>query len=321
MNEEVRQTPGVRTVTIDDSQATQRIDNFLIARLKGVPKSRIYRMLRKGEVRVNKRRIRAEYRLCPGDVVRIPPVRVAVRESVEIPVRVASRKLDARVLYEDRDLLILNKPFGMAVHGGSGLSYGLIEALRCIRSEDRFLELAHRLDRDTSGCLLVARKRSILKQLHELFRSDQVRKRYSVLLCGSMERKNMIIDAALRKQVKKSGEWLVEVSDSGKASRTRFVTRKKFSAATLVDAHPKTGRTHQIRVHAAFMGCPVAGDERYGDRETNRRFRKSGLRRLFLHASSLEFRHPGSGEVLTVHAPLETELSEVIKRLENEEND
>lgn len=277
-------------------------------------------MLRKGEVRVNKGRIKAEYRLKSGDIVRIPPVRMTPIETQNTLPKNLHKRLSDRVLYEDSDLLVFNKPCGLAVHGGTGLSYGLIEALRELRPDDRYLELVHRLDRDTSGCLLIAKKRSTLKYLHELFRSDKVKKRYSVLLSGVLERKKIVVDAALRKNIKKSGEWMVEISELGKDSRTSFIRKRTFSNATWVEAQPKTGRTHQIRVHAASIGLPVAGDVRYGDKQLNRMFRSRGLQRLFLHASYLGFEHPKSGNQVSINAPLDAELVNVIENLENEKD-
>lgn len=308
----------VRLLEIGESHASQRIDNFLISRLKGVPKSRIYRMIRTGEVRVNRGRAKAEYRLQTGDLIRIPPLRTADTSTPKIPIALLENRLGNRILYEDTDLLVMNKPFGIAVHGGTGLSFGLIEGLRELRKEDRFFELVHRLDRDTSGCLLIAKKRGVLTKLHESFRSDRVRKSYTALLSGLLPRKQMTVDQPLRKNVKKSGEWMAEINDDGKASRTDFIRKDKYRESTLVEALPKTGRTHQIRVHAAFLGFPVAGDERYGNADYNRQIRKLGLKRLFLHAGSLEFEHPNTGRKMRIDAPLDDSLAGFLDKLTDE---
>lgn len=310
----------VRMVEIDEANATQRIDNFLISRLKGVPKSRIYRMIRKGEVRVNRGRAKAQYRLKSGDIVRIPPVRISESTTLPVSAGMLKSRLGNRIVYEDADLLAIDKPFGIAVHGGTGLSFGLIEGLRELRKNDRFLELVHRLDRDTSGCLLIAKKRSVLKSLHESFRAGRVRKCYSALLAGVLPKKKIRVDQPLRKNVKMSGEWMVEIQADGKVSTTDFFSRCKYRESTLVEAMPKTGRTHQIRVHAASLGFPIVGDERYGDTDYNRRFRKLGLKRLFLHARSLEFEHPRTGEKMCIDAPLDDELSNFLDQLAKEEN-
>lgn len=299
-------------VKIDASNATQRIDNYLICKLKGVPKSRIYRMLRKGEVRVNKGRTKAEYRLNLGDVVRIPPVRIATSRNRMVPDGLLVERLGGRILYEDDNLLVFDKPSGVAVHGGSGLYFGVIEGLRQLRPEDRFLELVHRLDRDTSGCLLIAKKRSALRILHSLFRDNRVSKHYLALLMGRLQRERITVDVPLVKNILKSGERMVAVSASGKSASTTFTVERRFAEATLVQAQPKTGRTHQIRVHAAHLGCPVACDERYGRSEENRALRKYGLKRLFLHASSVRFEHPKTGRNIEVKAPLDETLLEVL---------
>ena len=306
----------VQMVKIDASNATQRVDNYLISKLKGVPKSRIYRMLRKGEVRVNKGRTKPEYRLNLGDVVRIPPVRMATTRKRMLPDGLLAERLGGRILYEDDQLLVFNKPSGVAVHGGSGLYFGVIEGLRQLRPEDRFLELVHRLDRETSGCLLIAKKRSALRVLHTLFRDNRVSKHYLALLSGRLQREKMIVDVPLVKNSLKSGERMVAVSTSGKPARTTFTVKQRFADATLVQAQPKTGRTHQIRVHAAHLGCPIACDERYGRSEENRALRGYGLKRLFLHASSVRFEHPKTGKNIEVNAPMDKALLEVLSRLQ-----
>ncbi|MCW7548473.1 23S rRNA pseudouridine(955/2504/2580) synthase RluC [Photorhabdus sp. APURE] len=306
----------VQFVTIDDDEAGQRVDNFLLARLKGVPKSMIYRIVRKGEVRVNKGRIKPEYKLSAGDVVRIPPVRVAERQ--EAPV---SAKLDKVValgdciLYEDDHILVLNKPSGTAVHGGSGLSFGVIEGLRVLRPEAKFLELAHRLDRDTSGILLIAKKRSTLRALHEQLRLKQMQKDYLALVRGQWQSNCKVVQAPLLKNILQSGERIVKVSSEGKPSETRFKVEERFTNATLVKASPVTGRTHQIRVHAQYAGHPIAFDDRYGDKVFDSQLSDTGLNRLFLHASALKFTHPSTGEILRLEAPMDEQLRYCIKTL------
>ncbi|WP_031433250.1 23S rRNA pseudouridine(955/2504/2580) synthase RluC [Methylomarinum vadi] len=312
MNATTKDKPEVQWVQIDEEAVGQRLDNFLFTLLKGVPKTRIYRIVRKGEVRVNKGRVEAKYRLQLNDTIRIPPIRVAERsEQMLIQPRLKS-SLENQIIYEDEGFLVLNKPAGFPVHGGSGVSSGVIEALRQIRPDSRFLELVHRLDKETSGCLLVAKKRSILKYLHELFRGDGVEKTYMALLAGQWRRKKQVVDAPLLKNILKSGERMVVVSNKGKPAQTSFVRLRKFADATLVHASPKTGRTHQIRVHAAWLGHPIVGDDRYGDAETNKIFRSRGYKRLFLHAEQLRFLHPVSGELMQFNATLPQELQNLL---------
>jgi len=316
MNEQPKAPVKAYLIEIDEESAGQRIDNFLFTRLKGVPKTHVYRILRKGEVRVNGGRCQAQRRLDRGDVVRVPPVRVAEREEQEIPESLAQHRLEGRILHEDEDFLVVNKPSGMAVHGGSGVSFGVIEGLRAIRPQAKFLELVHRLDLETSGCLLIAKKRSALRYLHELFRADhQVEKVYLALLSGAWARKMLLVDAPLKKNILQSGERMVKVAKDGKPARTEFRRLRKFAQATLVEANLFTGRTHQIRVHAQSMGHPVAGDGRYGDEAQNQALRQLGLRRLFLHAAELSFVHPRDQKPFTVKAPLDAELQELLERL------
>ncbi len=316
MNPQARQhsdSTRPRHIEIDAEKAGQRIDNFLITLLKGVPKSHIYRLLRKGEVRVNKGRIKAHYRLREGDHVRLPPVRVAVAAiSRQAAGEGMGRRLEACVLYEDEWMLALNKPAGMAVHGGSGLRGGVIEALRVSRSEAGTLELVHRLDKETSGCLLIAKKRRALRALHDTMRNDTVDKRYLALLTGSWQRRRERVEVPLRKYVLRGGERMVRVDSAGKPSQTDFRRLRRFAGATLVEARLLTGRTHQIRVHAAHLGYPVAGDSRYGRAEANRKWRELGLRRMFLHAWRLEIRHPVTGAPLLIEAPLPPELEALL---------
>lgn len=308
------QTPKVQLVEISEENSGQRIDNFLITQLKGVPKTRIYRIIRKGEVRVNKGRIDNKYRLQEGDIVRIPPVRVAERNDEVVLQPTLKLSLENDIIYEDEVLIVLNKPSGFAVHGGSGVSSGVIEALRAIRPEGKFLELAHRIDKATSGCLLVAKKRSTLKALHDLFRGDGVKKTYVALLVGQWERKKLIVTAPLLRNTGKGGERMVKVSQSGKFAETSFRRLEKYNDFTLVEASPKTGRTHQIRVHAAWLGHPIVADERYGNAEENVKLKARGFKRLFLHAEQLQFIHPVSNEMMHFKAPLPEELQLLLKK-------
>lgn len=308
----------VQLVTITDAHEGQRVDNFLLRMLKGVPKSRIYRIVRKGEVRVNKKRIKVDYKLKVGDVLRIPPVVVAPKPAEARLSGGLNDHLEAAVLYEDKSLLVINKPSGLAVHGGSGISLGLIEALRQMRPDARFLELVHRLDRDTSGCVMIAKKRSMLKYLHELLRGDGVDKRYMALVDGRWPSRRKVVSAPLLKNHLQSGERMVRVSPEGKKSITEFSVLERYAKATLVEAKPITGRTHQIRVHAQYVGHALLGDDKYGPIDGNREFRERGLRRLFLHAASLRFQLPESERFLTVEAPLSEDLALLLKRLRSE---
>lgn len=291
----------------------QRIDNFLLSQLKGVPKSHIYRILRKGEVRVNKGRVKADYRLKPGDLVRIPPIRQTEKENGQ-PADNQLELIKSRIIYEDKKLIVINKPAGMAVHGGSGISFGVIEAMRALRPDDPFFELVHRLDRDTSGCLLIAKKRSTLRQLHELFRTDALQKHYLALVKGPWQGGKRTVDLPLQKNVLKSGERMVEVQPHGKEAVSYFEPIARYQSACLVRVILKTGRTHQIRVHAAHIGHPIAGDQKYGDEEFNRFMRSKGLSRLFLHAAYISFALT-DGEELSVSAPLSNELEKVLDKL------
>lgn len=307
---------GVQFVTIDAEQDGQRIDNFLKTQLKGVPKSLIYRILRKGEVRVNKKRIKPEYKLCVGDEIRVPPVRVAEENALPSSRLSSVQALAHQILFEDDAIIVLNKPSGLAVHGGSGLSFGVIEGLRALRPESRFLELVHRLDRDTSGLLLVAKKRSALKHLHEQLRVKTMRKQYLALVRGQWQPHVKVVNAPLLKNILQSGERIVRVNSEGKPSETRFQIMQKFANATLVMASPITGRTHQIRVHTAHAGHPIACDDKYGERAFDEIVRSAGLTRLFLHAYRLTFTHPVTGKEMSVEAPLDKDLQAVLDRLD-----
>ncbi len=307
-----------RIVEIDEERAGQRIDNFLLASLKGVPKSRVYRMLRKGEVRVNKGRIKAHYRLQSGDAVRIPPVRVAEADAPVNPGQRVLKRIEAGIIVEEKGFLLLNKPSGIAVHGGSGLNYGVIEALRVLWPKAPYLELVHRLDRDTSGCLLIAKRRSVLRELHRLLREGGVDKRYLALVKGQWQGGERRVDAPLLKNTLRSGERVVTVNSEGKSAVSIFRPVTIFAQASLVEVSLLTGRTHQIRVHAASIGHPIVGDEKYGDAEFDRKMKKYGVRRLFLHARSLGFSLNGLDEQAPVHqfeAPLGDELEAVLNSL------
>ncbi len=308
--------PKVRMVNVTADEAGQRIDNFLARHLKGVPKSHIYRIIRRGEVRVNSGRIRAQYKVCAGDSVRIPPVRVAAADATAGRARTA-RSLAPHILFENERYLVINKPAGLAVHGGSGLSHGVIEALRAERPADNYLELVHRLDRETSGCLLIAKRRSFLRAIHEQLREGRVRKLYLALVAGHWPGGRQRVDVPLRKNQLVGGERIVRVDPDGKQAVSVFTPVSCYRDATLVEVDLKTGRTHQIRVHGAHIGHPLAGDEKYGDREFNRAMRALGLRRMFLHAHMLEFIDPVSAEAVNISAPLDESLRGVLDRLES----
>ena len=315
MQETQNNSHAVRQIRIADDYRGQRIDNYLLGLLKGVPRSFVYRILRRGEVRVNRGRIQASYRLQPGDLVRIPPVKLPVKASPARPGEPALRRLEEAVLLETPRFMVINKPSGMAVHGGSGLNFGVIDALRILRPAEHHLELVHRLDRETSGCLLVSRKRSALRILHELLREDEVDKRYLALLAGCWDQESLEVDAPLRKNTLRSGERIVRIDPEGKPARTRFRRLERLEDATLVEARLLTGRTHQIRVHAAHMGMPILGDSKYGDAQANREMRGRGLRRMFLHARSLRFRWPGEERIVRVEAPLDAALEGILNDL------
>jgi 23S rRNA pseudouridine955/2504/2580 synthase len=304
----------VQFVDIDEDMAGQRIDNFLRNQLKNIPKSMIYRIVRKGEVRVNKKRIKAEYKLKAGDLVRIPPVTIEEKTEDSVISTKLNKvsELEQCIIYEDDHLLILNKPSGTAVHGGSGLKFGAIEALRALRPDARFLELVHRIDRDTSGILLVAKKRSALRHLQAQFREKTVQKYYFALVMGEWKSSCKVVNAPLLKNEVNS---IVRVNPNGKASETRFRVLEKFQDATLIQASPITGRTHQIRVHAQYTGHPIAWDDRYGDRRFDAYTGKVGLNRLFLHAANIKFIHPGSEEKVDISAPMESKLETALTGL------
>lgn len=299
---------------INEQQAGQRIDNFLLKILKGVPKSRIYRAIKSGEVRINKKRVDASDRINAGDLVRIPPIRTSARPIVKLEPHL-SQVLKDRIIYEDEGLIVLNKPSGFAVHGGSGLSLGIIEALRLIYPKVN-LELVHRLDRETSGCLMIAKKRSQLLFLHEALREGLITKKYTTLLVGRWPKSQIEVDLPLHKNILISGERMVKVDEKGKSAKTLFHLKEYIGTMSLMEVTLMSGRTHQIRVHAAYKGHPVAGDEKYGDKAANLTLQQQGLKRLFLHASELVIPMPNS-EVITVKAKLDDKLAGFLKHVES----
>ncbi|HZX29796.1 MAG TPA: RluA family pseudouridine synthase [Rhodocyclaceae bacterium] len=312
---------SVTHVVIGEEEAGQRLDNYLVRCCKGVPKSHLYRILRSGEVRVNSKRVDATYRLQTGDSVRIPPIRVAERPEIEADV-VAKQRVDLPILFEDDAMLVINKPDGVAVHGGSGVSFGVIEALRQQRPQAKFLELAHRLDRETSGILLVGKKRLALTALHDMFREhgQGADKRYLVLVKGRWMNATQHVRLPLYKYLTEGGERRVSVNPEGKPSHTVFRLLARWQSASLLEAQLKTGRTHQIRVHLAHLGFPILGDEKYGDFALNKILKKDALKRMGLHAWRMAFRHPLTGAPLEVRAPMPDALGGYVAMLSNEEN-
>jgi 23S rRNA pseudouridine955/2504/2580 synthase len=304
---------SVNFLEIDESGATQRIDNFLFKHLKGVPKSHVYRILRGGQVRVNKKRINQTYRLKSGDLLRIPPIRVAERHEtgeVHIP------EVEFPIIYEDDALVAVNKPAGVAVHGGSGVSFGVIEQMRNARPHAKFLELVHRLDRETSGVLLLAKKRSALTAMHEIMREGNSDKRYLTLVLGQWKNARQHVKLPLHKFDTPQGEKRVMVREDGQTSHTVFALQKSWPEYSLLEAQLKTGRTHQIRVHLAHLGFPIAGDDKYGDFARNKMLMKQGLKRMFLHAYSIAFAHPLTGGPMRLVAPLPRELEGFIAKMD-----
>ena len=308
-------TSSVQLLEVAPDHAGQRIDNYLRAQLKGVPKTLVYRILRKGEVRVNKGRIKPDYKLQAGDVIRVPPLRLAERDEPAPLAQGLLERLEAAIVYEDKALIVLNKPAGIAVHGGSGLNYGVIEAFRQLRPESKDIELVHRLDRDTSGLLMIAKKRSMLRHLHEALRGDGVDKRYLALVRGSWPAVKKQVRAPLMKSNLRSGERMVEVNVEGKDALTLFRVVRRFGEfATLVEVSPVTGRTHQIRVHARHAGHAIAGDSKYCDDDFTREVRELGGKRLFLHAHALRVPLPEGGE-LKLEAPVDDMWVQTLERL------
>ena len=308
---------SVQFIEITDSNAGQRLDNFLLSLEKGVPKSRIYRALRKGEVRVNKGRKKQTYKLQLGDTVRIPPLRVTEKTISNTVSDFLRQQLTESILHEDDDLLILNKPSGIAVHAGSGIDQGIIEALRIIRAELPFLELVHRLDRDTSGCLLLAKSRTSLLHLQQQMVEHDINKRYLTLLKDSWGQEEKTVIAPLLKNTVSAGERMVQVNDEGKYAETLFIPLQQFPSAQLTEVVLFTGRTHQIRVHAKHIGHPLAGDDNYGQRAFNKQMKKAGLKRLFLHAWKLGITYPNTNEALQIEAPIPMPLQTFICNMSN----
>jgi 23S rRNA pseudouridine955/2504/2580 synthase len=299
---------------IGEEAEGQRIDNYLLRVCKGVPKSHVYRILRSGEVRVNSKRVGPEYRLQAGDEVRIPPVQLSLAAKAVVPTGRAYR-----IVHEDDALLVVDKPAGMAVHGGSGVSFGVIEQLRRQRPQARFLELAHRLDRETSGLLLVAKKRSMLTALHDRFREGRIEKRYLALVKGRWQAPERHVRLALHKYLTGEGERRVSVSPEGKAAHSIVRLVARWENFSLVEVELETGRTHQIRVHLSHLGYPLCGDDKYGDFALNKALQKQGLGRMFLHAAQLSLEHPLTGERLQLAAGLPAELTAFLQRLEDNE--
>ena len=318
---------SVSLITVAEHEAGQRLDNYLIKILKGVPKSHIHRIIRAGEVRLNKKRCKPDSRIQTGDLLRIPPVRTAEKQRSSENRAQAVPAREFTIIYEDDALLVIDKPAGTAVHGGSGVSFGVIEQIRRARPEARYLELVHRLDKDTSGLLMIAKKRSALIKLHEAIRNDHPKKIYLALGVGKLPNDSFHVKLPLFKYTGAQGEKMVRVSEDGQAAHTVFRVLNRFSDGllhqvglshlTLVQATLKTGRTHQIRVHLQSQQCPIAGDERYGDYQANKRLQKLGLKRMFLHAAELHLDHPLTGEKLILKAPLPQDLAQFVLMLEN----
>jgi len=293
----------VSFLEISASHAGQRVDNFLMARLKGVPKSRIYRIIRKGEVRVNKKRVKAEYKLRQGDTLRIPPVTIQARGVLPPPSESLCKVLEDAVIYEDEALLVINKPAGLSVHAGTGVKQGLIEALRYLRKDCELLELVHRIDKSTSGCILIAKRRHALNKLTRAFRDKQVTKVYHLLVHGTWPANLRRVEAALEKKPAHGGERKVIIHEEGMSARTDFSILETFPACTLLEARPLTGRTHQIRVHCCHSGHPIVGDQKYSSKTADQLFHQAGIKRMCLHAAELQIEHPDSGETLHLIAP------------------
>lgn len=305
----------VQFIDISAAQAGQRIDNFLLNLEKGVPKSRIYRAIRKGEVRVNKGRIKQTYKIQAGDSIRVPPLRVSENTTPTTVSEFLRRLLTESVLLEDDDLLVLNKPCGIAVHAGTDIDQGIIEALRVIRPELPYLELVHRLDRDTSGCLLLAKNRDTVINLQQQMINHDINKRYLTLLKDSWGKEERLVEQPLLKNTVTSGERMVRIDPEGKYAKTLFIPVESFPQAQLTEVVLYTGRTHQIRVHANYLNSPLAGDDKYGQRNFNKEMKKFGLKRMFLHAWKLGITHPTTNEVILLEAPLPEQLENVLTKL------
>jgi 23S rRNA pseudouridine955/2504/2580 synthase len=301
-----------KQIVISSDNEGQRIDNFLLRYFGKMPKSRVYQMLRKGEVRVNKGRIKQTYKLITGDILRIPPVYLDEEKSNEVPRFLQQRVLES-IIFEDEGFIVINKPAGVVVHSGSGQDYGVIEAFRAIGGKYEKIELVHRLDKDTSGCLILAKSIPILRGLHEIINKGEISKIYTTLLAGRLEKENMTINSELSKNP--TNERIVTVDSGGKEATSIFHRETVFENASLVNVDLITGRTHQIRVHSASIGHPVLGDSKYGNRLLNREFKKMGLKRMFLHAKKLSFISPVTQERVTIEAPLEEKLLNFLEKL------
>lgn len=308
---------NVRFVEVTEEDEGQRVDNFLMRHLRKAPRTLIYRIIRKGEVRVNKGRVKVSTRLKAGDCVRIPPV--SVPEKVEVDIsdipHAQLQRIEASILFEDKDLMVINKPSGIAVHGGGGLNWGLIEVVRVLRPLAKRLELVHRIDRDTSGCLLIAKKASVLKALHAQIRENQFDKRYLAIVMGRWPKNVQKVNLPLHKAHLKDGGWHVSVDQRGKEAISYFRLEQALNGCDLMSVKLKTGRTHQIRVHALAQGCALLGDDRYGDRSLNKKFRPLGMKRLALHAQFLGFTHPVTQEKMLFEAPLYSDFKQIINTL------
>lgn len=306
----------VSFITVQRDEDGQRIDNYLITRLKGMPKSHLYRLLRKGEIRVNKKRISPDYRTVEGDQIRLPPMKL---DAASVPIKPSQSLitlLKSRILYENDQIMIINKPSGIAVHAGSTIKMGVIEAMKAAYTTIPHLELVHRLDTETSGCLILAKKRRILKELHALLREGAMQKIYYALTKGHWKQEESFVDVPLHKDYREGGKHVVRVNHhEGKEAQTVFKTIKQYDDASLMQATLMTGRTHQIRVHAVHRKHPIAGDDRYGDADFNKAMRSVGLKRLFLHAKSISFTIPSMNERVSVEAPLDDDLQQVLQRL------
>jgi 23S rRNA pseudouridine955/2504/2580 synthase len=303
---------AVQMLEVGEHNQEQRLDNFLVTRLKGVPKTLIYRIIRKGEVRVNGKRAKPEQKLGAGDKVRIPPLRLPTAKEQQKPGAQLQGLLRQAVLFEDDEVLVLNKPSGLPVHGGTGVKLGLIEALRVMYPDLPGLELVHRLDKGTSGCILLAKTGRARRSLTAAFRSHAILKIYHALVAGTWPKQVKTVDASLQRQAERGGERRVEIDEDGKDARTDFRIVKSFAGATLVEARPLTGRTHQIRVHAALVGCPLIGDDKYADKKSNATFAKRGIKRLCLHAAEVRFPHPVSGKVIQVKADYDAAFNQAL---------
>ncbi len=308
----------VQYITIDEERQGQRLDNFLIASLKGLPKSHVYRIVRKGEVRINKKRVKPDYRLQIGDIVRLPPLTISEQTKISNVPDTLMTTFKNRILYESDALVILNKPIGIPVHGGTEVSLSVIDVARKLWPQCKNIELVHRLDKETSGCLILAKKRSALRMAHALLREGKVKKKYLVLVKGSWQKKKKTITLSLQKNQLQSGERMVFVDKEGKKAITTFTPQQVLAKVSLLEADIETGRTHQIRVHAASVGHPVVGDEKYGDHEFNKLAKKLGFKRMFLHAYAIEFAWPDETEtdgqkIISAQAPLDAEFSKAVE--------